>query len=327
MRSAFRYAYIQAKLHGRMAESWLRRSIQPLVRGGSISDVAGALFPGAAFDLPERALIRRLQEAFDSSTVRDMSRTLRTLDPCPPILVHLFREREYRLVKTLVRGKGSDVEILGDAGLRGAPFFQIRTESPTLDLDALTDTEFEWVIKSIETDRPHVIEGRLDRQYYETLIELAGKVRGAERPPVLEMVRSEATLQNLVWILRLRRYFGMRSENIVPLLVPVSRPFPDRPTATLLEAGLDSPDELRGWKYSWLVAGTSDVDPAEAERRARAHLFHLAKRCFYSYPFRLALIYSFFKLKAYEAERISTILEGLAMALPEDELIASATLE
>lgn len=342
MGKTFRYGYIQAKLHALVGESFIRRDIRPLARGEDARDLAKQLFPERSYDLPEKALVRQLQMDLDQDMFTLIRRILRLLSPPPPVIVHLLRKYEYRTVRALARacvnqeGSGrSDrpdsvtIESRWDLG----PFGTFRLpDSAEIPMAVLDGTPYEWVRAALAKQPVFEIEGRLDRQYYAELLELARKVPRSDSSGVLDLALLEANLQNYVWILRLRTYFSVfQSEpsSIVPLLVPVTPRFPDKVTKALIELPLDSSDSVRSFRYRWLfegqfIGGAQRIDPSAAEAAAEMYLYRKAKRYFYQYPFCLGLVYAFCKLKEFEVARITTILEGVKMSLSEQELLQAA---
>ncbi|HUX51290.1 MAG TPA: V-type ATPase subunit [Spirochaetia bacterium] len=336
MSKMFRYEYVQAKLHAIIGSSYVRRDIRPLIRGADVHAIADAVLPGRQYDLPEIALARQLQEDLQSSMFNILRRILKVLSPAPPVLVHLFRLYEFRMVRTFAASilHSTDGE-LDQRKVRIEPFWDLKEHAnmklkpdAEYSIDVLQGSIYEWVLDAMQKDDVFQIEVMLDRKYFAELLELARAVRGSEGKSVRDLVELEINLQNYVWILRLRTYFKWTSEQIVPLLVPVGRRFPDRNTRALLEMQLDAIEPMGTFRHSWLFASQPTVDfrridPALAEQEAELHLFRAARALFYGNPFSLGLVYAFCKLKQFEVSRLTTVLEGIKMMLPEDELIAA----
>jgi len=342
MGKIFRYGYIQAKLHALVGESFIRRDIRPLARGDDARELARQLFPDRSYDLPEKALVRQLQVDLDQELFALIRRILKLLAPPPPVIVHLLRKYEYRTVRALARasvnrggsaGRDHSEPVTIESRWNLGPFGTFRLpESEEIPMEILDGTPYEWVRAALDKQPLFEIEGRLDRQYYAELLDLARKVGRSDRSGVLDLALLEANLQNYVWILRLRTFFGaFQSEpsSIVPHLVPVTPRFPDKVTKSLLELPLDSAEGIRSFRHGWLFegqfsGGAQRIDPAAAEAAAEMYLYRKAKRYFYQYPFCLGLVYAFCKLKEFEVARVTTILEGVKMSLSEQELLQAA---
>ena len=336
MSKMFRYEYVQAKLHAIIGSSYVRRDIHPLIRGADVHAIADAVLPGRQYDLPEMALARRLQEDLQSSMFNILRRILKVLSPAPPVLIHLLRLYEFRMVRTLAGGilHSNDGE-LEQRKVRIEPFWNLKEhanlklkQDSEYSIEVLRGTVYEWVLEAVKQGDVFQIEVMLDRKYYAELLELARAVHGSEGKSVRDLVELEVSLQNYIWILRLRTYFRRTSEQIIPLLVPVGRHFPDRNTRALLDMQLDSIEPMGTFRHSWLFARQPTVDfrridPALAEQEAELHLFRSARSLFYGNPFSLGLVYAFCKLKQFEVSRLTTVLEGIKMMLPEEELIAA----
>ncbi|WP_455381432.1 V-type ATPase subunit [Salinispira pacifica] len=341
MGKTFRYGYIQAKLHALVGESFIRRDIRPLTRNDDAHELARQLFPDRTYDLPEKALVRQLQIDLDRELFRLVRRILRVLSPSPPVIVHLLRKYEFRMVRALARAvanRGGDQRgfaepVLLESAWDLGPFASFPVpESGELSISALEGTSYAWIGPALAKQPLFEIEGGLDRQYYRELLDLSRALHRSDRGGVSELVLLEANLQNYIWILRLRTYFNRYQSEpsaILPLLVPVAPQFPDRVTRALLDLPLDSPEAARSFRYPWLfdeqfTGGAQRVDPARAEAAAEMFLYRKAKRYFYQYPFCLGLVYSFCKLKEFEVARLTTILEGVKMSMSEQELLAAA---
>jgi vacuolar-type H+-ATPase subunit C/Vma6 len=339
MNRTFRYGYVQAKLHGLIGSSFVRRDIGPLVRSNDVREIALELFPERRYDLPEKALVWRLQQDLDERLFGIIRRILLSLNPPPPVIIHLLRTYELRMVRSLVSAvirMPEDAEGQIDRAVKIGPYHDLgpfATLHPTsageLSLRTLEGTRFAWILDVIGKDGLFEIESRLDRQFYQEMLGYVRTVPKRERRGVEKLVLLEVNLQNYIWILRLRIFFKQTSEQILPLLVPIGGRFPDRLTETLLTMPLDNQEALRGFPATWLFRNQPatdfrGVDPAVAEVQAEMQLYRMAKRYFYGNPFTLELVYAFCKLKQFEVSRVTTLLEGLKMSLPESELLAAA---
>ncbi|MGA2546042.1 MAG: V-type ATPase subunit [Rectinemataceae bacterium] len=216
------------------------------------------------------------------------------------------------------------------------------TEDPSLDpgfnplgypdLDKmLRRTRYQWVIESGLDDLP-AVKNRLDRQYYSELWDSIGTIPSGFEGTIPELLRVETELENLVWGLRLKRYYSMGAADIEPLLIALDGI--DVRTTTLRAVGLraDSRSEWVGWKWERLVPDARREDGGDwyfdvrgFELAARGYLYHRLYRRLHLEFESYVPLYAYFRIKEYETMAIHGIIEGIKLEAPAAEIIAFAT--
>ena len=326
MMRTFRYAFILAKIYGILAKSYIGENYKEILRVRKIGELFDLLFPGERKELPEYMLTAELENRIVVESIRSMTMVLDLLGNDEPILVHSLRKYEYQALKSVIRGlvngeqAGSTVWDLGRfAGidLIGSKDYRAAIES----------SPYSWITPKLSGTPIVMIENALDRDYYLKLQNIARGLPLKDRAGVMRLVSLEIVLNNVIWALRLRFFFGLDAEKAEELLVPGLMEAQKRAIMQSFEIPPDSLDGWRRWKFSWLVEDQlgenfKSPDPIRAEQNATRRLYKRAHQLFHQAPFTLTPLVAFFKLKEYESSLLSTAAEALRLSVSEQEVLA-----
>ena len=179
----------------------------------------------------------------------------------------------------------------------------------------------------LETTPLVEIENMLDRQYYFRLLQLAKGLPSKDRTGVQRLVSLEITLSNVIWALRLRFFFGMEGEKAQALLIPGMVDEQRKAVGRVFDIPPDAVEEWRKWRFGWLLEdqlGESfqSPDPVRAEQKAMQRLYVRAHQLFHQNPFTLSPLVAYFTLKDYEAALLKIAVEAIALAVPEQDVLA-----
>jgi vacuolar-type H+-ATPase subunit C/Vma6 len=333
-----RYAFLQAKLAGMLARSYVGRNFRDLLRLTKVVELYDTLFPGERGERPAHELPAALEARIVSSGIDAMRSVLEMLPDAPLVLVHILRKQEYQSLKAVLRSMAANVPggVATARGGQGAapprtwdlgPWAGVTLEGGKDPKDAIRRSPYAWVLPLLDTVPLFEIENRLDRDYNLRLVELARALPARDRVGVLRLARLQVALSNVTWALRLRFSFGMDEERARPLLVPGGGDAHRRALARLFEIGPDAGEDWRKWAYGWLLEdqlGESFTapDPVRAEQKAEQRLYVRAHQLFHQNPFSLGPIAAWFALKEHEAALLATAVEAAALSLPEQEVLA-----
>lgn len=165
-------------------------------------------------------------------------------------------------------------------------------------------------------------ENRLDHAYYRSLWDAVLSLPRNDRKSAEKLVKEEIILQNIVWAMRLKVYYGKTPEEIVPMLATEELSHPAR---ELLGRPVDSWNEWAAWKYAWLLNPHEEgvpwsLDPRWAQLSADKHLYRLAMHQFHQNPFTPGVLVAFFKIKQLEEQMIRVAAEGLRLGATESQM-------
>lgn len=152
------------------------------------------------------------------------------------------------------------------------------------------------------------------------------------------LYKEELILKNITWALRLRVFYKMKKEDIIPKLMYVTNiPDSDDPLAGPAIEVLDYPlkkfEIWKKWKYrKYINPCINDedwqIDPAWIENSIKLKIQKMAVNLFHQYPDSTASLIAWFKIKNYELTCIKTAVESLRLNInSQDAMIAVGLLE
>ncbi len=320
-----RYAFILAKVYGIMARSYVGASYRDLLRLKSLAELSDRLFPGERAPSPEMPLPIELEARIVRASIEAMAYVLDYFREPPSILVHAARKLEYQNVKSVVRGivHGRAEELrIWDLG----KYAGVRLEGAKDPEKAILASPYRWVIPLLRTMPLADLENRLDRDYYERFLHLAGALPPRDRAGVIRLENAEIALANVIWALRLRFFFKLDAEKALRLHIGRTSSTVRSAVAEIFEQPPDSAEAWRKWKYGWLLEdqlGESFLapDPVRAEQKASQAMYARAHQAFHQNPFSLGPLIAYFKLKEYEASLLGIAVEALHLSVPEQDIL------
>jgi vacuolar-type H+-ATPase subunit C/Vma6 len=191
---------------------------------------------------------------------------------------------------------------------------------------AIKSSPYAWILPLLKAVPLAQVENRLDRDYYDRLLQLARALPARDRTGVLRLASAEIALANVVWALRLRFYFKLDAGKALGLLIQGTSSSVRAAIADIFEISADSAEDWRKWRYGWLLEdqlGESFTapDPIRAEQKASQALYARAHHAFHQNPFTLGPLVAYFKLKEYEASLLSIAVEALHLSVPEQDVL------
>lgn len=324
-------AFVYAKASGMLAKSFVGSRIAKLFSVVSLDGLWELLFKSEVPSVPEYTLVQMIEKKAEERFLQDFISLLKKYSKPRDFLVDLLRFYDYNNLKAIIARHDSAENRVNDA-----PFFQLASigKYSMLDYDkwpsmaAMTaGTSVSWCGRSEGTLGGHGTERRLDSQYIQNLWNSASRLDATSRQPVMDLLKEEIILDNIVWSLRLRLYYGMSSDEVLERLVSVpSCRSPQgvsgdelvEPAAQTLSLPLNSYREWGGWKYSSLLNPLEDgvewtIDPRWVQRAARFKLYKAALHQFHHHPFTAHVLFCWYKVKQYELDCIRMVAEGIRL--------------
>lgn len=173
------------------------------------------------------------------------------------------------------------------------------------------------------------LEKNTGLEYARELWNSTSKIRGEEKSSVESLVHQYLIIENIVWALRLRVYYEMTPEEIVPHLASLGEsPSVSDPLSSeaikILDKQLDIRDDWKNWKYEKLLNPLDDgsfwkIDPCWIQNAFNVFLVKKAKKVFRENPFNMSMLVAFYIIKKQELTYIRSATEGLRLGVDEDE--------
>ena len=330
MADRFELSYVYARVCGSLSRAFLGERAIELARAGRISELWRVVFKDAAPSLPEAAVVaaaERRAVAESLAGFRELTGRLRVREP---FFDALRRKAEFARVKRVLlavkEGARLQSELPPSDDQELAPGF---AESAFPDISKMfAQGRYSWIKAETLDDLPGA-ENRLDRQFYTELWNELRRIPRGKVGALPRLLSEEAELENVVWALRLKRYYGMDKGQIEGRLIELEGADVASAALKALEFRFDQREDWRRWKWDSLVmederGGPFFLDLRSLELSARKRLFHSVKRSLHLHPFTYTPLYCFFKIKEYETAAIIGVIEGLHLGAPFEEMASFA---
>jgi hypothetical protein len=325
MSGPFRLAYIYARASGSSARAWLGERAEPLTRIPRVAELWRTLYREAPPALPEGILIGAAERKALASSIDDFKRLAGDAIR-EPFFAALVDKPEFAYVKKLAVAIRDGKPLPGREGSGGG----------TIDLDAYPDlaglfgkSRYSWLAETGVGDIL-AVKVRLDKQFYRELWEALEAGRSRFYRGLRPLIRLEAELENLVWALRLKRYYAMSEAEIRPLLIELPGAEVARTAMGALRRRLEFRIDWSGWKWEGFVNPAAEagedwvLDVRLLETAARAYLFRKLKVALHVQPFGYVPLYCYYRIKEYESATVLGIVEGIHLEVPHEEMLSYA---
>ena len=170
---------------------------------------------------------------------------------------------------------------------------------------------------------------KLDCHYIMSLWNAAKQLHSSCREEILKLIGEKIRIDNIVWAIRLRFYYKMQREEIIPLLAystekkESSDPLAYEAIKTL-DLELDNYDAWKNWKYSRLLNPHEEgvvwtIDPRWISNLYKSLYVKKAYKLFHKYPFTACPIVCWFIIKRNELDNIRTASESLRLSIDSSQ--------
>ncbi|MEE1181357.1 MAG: V-type ATPase subunit [Treponema sp.] len=321
-------SYVYAKASGMLAHSYVGIRARELFSFNSLQELWSFLFKKEVPLVPEALLAKVLEkEAFDSF-VFQYRKLVECYSKPNPVLTALLHGYDYENLKDIGAALALKENKIPDIN-RISPFNIINYEKWP-DLKSITEgTSLEWYDSPVDIKEQHLINYKIDCQYVMELVKAMEETELSCRKPVKDLLSEKLIFQNIVWAIRLRMYYNMTSEEIIPLLAysTEEKSLSDyliQDALKVLDFPLDDYESWKNWKYSSLLNPVDDeakwsVDPGWIFTSFNALHVAKARRLFHQYPFTCCPMVCWFIIKQDELDNIRTASESLRLNIESDQ--------
>lgn len=321
-------AYIFAKANGILGKSFTGKRAQKLFAAKSLGELWTLLFRSQPPMVPEVMLSQQIEEkAFSDFTNQFVN------------FISLYDKPEEVLKDQLLMYEGENLKEIGASLCKGetkCPAVINLKNYSSLNYAAWPDIKkitkgspFSWYNKVPGIHEQQELDFKIDIQICRHLWDAATRQKGEAGEALLKLYRQEFIIKNIVWVLRLRLYYNMKSEDIVKNLIYVTdKPGHSDPIAApalkILDWPLDEYEVWSNWRYASLVnpyePGTVwQIDPIWIEKRNRVEINRKAAMLFHQFPGEPASLIGWYKMKEFELSCIRTAVESIRLNVNPEE--------
>lgn len=315
-------SYVYAKASGMLAKSYVGDRAREIFSFHSLQELWAFLFKEEVPVVPEFLLAKALENHAFEVFVSKYKKLIENYSKPQDILLALLHGYDYENLKDI----GSALAI-GDKTIpnlqRVTPFNIIKYDRWP-DLKAITaDSPLSWYDTVPSVKEQHLVNYKIDCQNVIELMKAIEKTEPSCRDAVKNLISEKLIIDNIVWAIRLRLYYNMDKEEIIPLLA-----YSDDKKDTgdilvqsaikTLDWALDDYDSWKKWKYSNLLNSHEDgvvwtVDPRWITNAFKTVYVEKARRLFHQYPFTCCPMVCWFIIKQNELDNIRTASESLRL--------------
>lgn len=321
-------AYIYAKASGNLGKSFTGSRASRLFEQKSLSDLWTVLFNSSVPMVPEVMLANQIEEEAFEKFLEQYIDFIKMYDKPDSVLLDQLCIYEAENLKeigaALCKGESKI------PGIKNLHSYTDLNFSAWPDISAITKkSKFSWYNKVPSIHEQQKMEFKLDMQVIRHLWNSVQSVHDESAEAIQNLFLYEYVTRNIIWALRLRIYFKMKKEDILPLLISVTEKVSAvdpvaGPALKVLDMPLDEPEVWLNWSYKDLVnpniAGEVwQIDPSWMERKNKVKLNKMAERIFHQFPMTTGALIGWFKIKNYELNCIRTAVESLRLNISSEE--------
>lgn len=344
------YAYINAKLRGRISKLLGEEFFRRLAGARSFPEAMGMLTPTpyeSAAETYSRTGDVRMSEL---ALVRTEWSLLGSLDRSIPEAIRPFTDAvlgrfEVASVKHAlrlwfersVRGRPIDEKVaylLRDERVHDAPVDACINASGSDEVArALAGRPYAQALASPlgrveQSGSLFEVEVALDRWYYAWVLEEARGLGGRDTPVALRLLGLQIDILNVNWIVRMRRSYGPEHGELLEAVLPggtLIRP-EDARAAYAAERPIDALLGVLGGRHPILGSRRPDEDARGARRLAlledllRSVLFAEIRRTLGGYPFTIGTMLAYALLVGNEVRLLTSVLNAKYYELPPQRI-------
>ena len=321
-------AFVFDKANGILGKSFTNNRAKQLFSAKSLGELWTLLFKTQPPLVPEVLLSQEIEEKAFSDFINSYIKFLDAYDKPESVLVDqllLFEGENLKEIGAALCNGEQKIPKITDLGKYSSLKY-----SAWPDIKKITrGTPFSWYNKVPGIHEQQKLEFKIDIQVCRHLWESAVKEKGEASEALLEIYRQEFIIKNIVWVLRLRLYYKMKSEDIIENLIYVTdKPGHSDPVAApalkILDWPLDEYEPWSTWKYSYLVNPHVDgqiwqIDPIWIERRNRTEINRKANKLFHQFPSDSSFLIGWYKMKNFELSCIRTAVESIRLNVNPEE--------
>ena len=324
-------AFVYAKACGIIGHSFLDNRLAVLRGINHLSDLDKLVFPNTHQELPDKKLLRDFENRVTKQTVKQITSMAKKFHKVPDMLVQLIRSYECADLKTVLSAHIHGEKNMPEPTDIGA-FHTIKFEAYP-DLNAmLKGTDFEFLLHndllSGIKDNTIDIQMFIDHHYYKMLLASVKKLKKKERRHIEILLREEIILHNIIWALRLRKYYRLPPEDVRSKLISIPEDDSlNRYALDSLSFSLQNRSDWEGWKYEHFLNPeypdrSWEADPLYLQNKVAIYLHKHIRKFFHGNPFSFDTAFCFIKLKQYEEDILTSIAEGLGLGLSSTDVFS-----
>ena len=326
-------AYVYSKASGMLANSFVGPRAVRLFNVHTLQELWGLLFESEVPVIPETLLAKALEAQAQKKFIAEFKSLINNYSSPSDIYVTLLHSYEYENIKEIGAALCFKEEKMPEI-VDVSPFNFIHYNKWPKIEEMTADSALSWYNKIPLVSEQQKNDYLIDSTYISELWASCKKLKASCRPVVTDLFFKKICLDNVLWALRLKIYYGMSSEEVVSHLAYSSdeRSLKDpfiQDAIKILDWDTDNWEVWKDWKYANLLNPHEEgvvwnVDPRWIYNVSKKEYVRKAYRLFHLYPFTECPLVCWFILKQHELDNIRTASESLRLNVPSEQAMENA---
>ena len=311
--------YVLAKIHGIHSKSVNGETLARYSKIDSIDKLEKALFAGEAADTPTKQIYTRVEERFRDKIIGQITDITNYLGNdnrlINSFLMRYEIENVKRIVRAVINGENTIPTLTKLNIPNGLDYALIAktnfTEQNALQ-NVLSNTVFSFVIDIAKNKNVSATDIALDKFYYTNLISAAKTLPKEQKETLLGIITDEINLTNIIWMMRLIRYYKMDDEQIKSMLITAEGVLTAEELLPMMNT--DSTKEskvIRKYRSIFENVFVNDnTDITKADKSAEQYINHRYRKMF-TEEYNILTVIAYIYIKMQEYSDIVQIVETL----------------
>lgn len=316
------HSYVYAKACGMLAKSFVAERARNLFMVSSLQELWSLIFKTAVPVVPEALLAKRIEREAEKKFISEYLSLLSNYNKPAKLLLALLHFYDYDNMKeigaALCTGEKKAPHIVDIS-----PYNLIAYDRwPNIE-EMTSDSSLSWYNTVPQLFEQQKNDYKLDCQYISELWSSVSSMEKSCQSAIKDLLEERFCMENILWALRLRIYYGMSKDEIISHLVFTTEK-KDKREALVIDAirildwETDSWDQWKDWKYASLLNPHEEgnvwhVDPRWISNAYQKRYVQQAKRLFHQFPGTSCPLACWFIVKQRELDNIRTASEHLRL--------------
>ncbi len=310
--------YVYAKASGMLAKSFVNKRANLLFSVRSLRELWSLLFKKEVPMISEPLLAQAIEKEACSSFISQYTSLLKNYDNPSPILPLLLQSFDYENLKEVSNALNHGQKEV--PGIQPIEHYNILKYSAWPDIKEMTkNTPLSWYTSLSPLEEQAQNDSKIDFTYLEQVWSAVNAIKTSCRQDVISLIREKIQFETVLWALRLRIYYNMTEDEIIPKLFK-SATASDllSPAKKTFSLELDNYSAWQKWKFSSYLNPYEEgafwsLDPVWLSNSYKKHYVNRARHLFHKHPFTECPLFCFFIIKRNELELIRTAAESLRL--------------
>ena len=321
-------AFVFAKANGILGKSFVKNRAHLLFEAKSLTELWTIIFKTQPPAVPEVLLAQEIENKAFADFIKEYTEFINCYDKADSVLTDQLFIYEAENLKEIGAALCSGETKLPSLVQLGN--YSVLHYEQWPDIAAITKgTVFSWYNSVPGIHEQQSMEFKIDLQVCQHLWQSICQEKGEAKSLLMKLYKQEFIIQNIVWSLRMRLYYNMKKEDIIPLLIHITdKPSVQDPVAApalkTLDWPLDEYEHWENWKYASLLNPREDglvwqIDPVWIERKNKIAVNKMAGILFHQFPSDSCFLIGWYKMKDFELSCIRTAVESLRLGISSQD--------